>query len=188
MSKLECPRCGQTLLKKHEGCIEVSVCPSCAGMWAKPALTRQMAQLLEVAKAARRIAEDADQRAPFGGSVGNVDIPCPVCSRVMARLLFENAQVVLDTCNEHGTWFDRGEMQRMVDQLDDISQRDGGPYRSALGSIPPPVQLPPAPQSPRTSRFASLPPIAEHPTPSPAEQKGPAYRQVLAALAAFLDD
>jgi Zn-finger nucleic acid-binding protein len=48
-------------------------------------------------------------------------IPCPECGKLMNRKNFSGSGIVLDWCRDHGSWFDRGELQRIVQFI-----RDGG--------------------------------------------------------------
>jgi Zn-finger nucleic acid-binding protein len=49
-------------------------------------------------------------------------LPCPVCKNLMNRVNFANfSNVIVDVCREHGTWFDRDELRRIVEFI-----RDGG--------------------------------------------------------------
>jgi Zn-finger nucleic acid-binding protein len=43
-------------------------------------------------------------------------VPCPVCAQLMNRINFANcSNVVVDVCRDHGTWFDRDELRRIVE-------------------------------------------------------------------------
>ena len=43
-------------------------------------------------------------------------LPCPVCGKLMNRINFANfSSVIVDVCREHGTWFDRDELRRIVE-------------------------------------------------------------------------
>src|SRR5258708_28779953 len=43
-------------------------------------------------------------------------VPCPVCGNLMNRVNFANcSHVVVDVCMQHGTWFDRDELRRIVE-------------------------------------------------------------------------
>ena len=42
------------------------------------------------------------------------DLPCPACSAPMRRVLARGF-VEVDYCEPHGTWFDRGELNRVMD-------------------------------------------------------------------------
>ncbi len=48
-------------------------------------------------------------------------IPCPECRKLMNRKNFSGSGIVLDWCRDHGSWFDRGELHRIVQFI-----RDGG--------------------------------------------------------------
>ncbi|MGD0527080.1 MAG: zf-TFIIB domain-containing protein [Polyangiaceae bacterium] len=42
-------------------------------------------------------------------------VPCPVCHSMMNRRSFgAGSGVIVDTCAKHGTWFDRGELPRVL--------------------------------------------------------------------------
>jgi hypothetical protein len=48
-----------------------------------------------------------------------VYLPCPVCQGLMNRVHFARLSgVVVDACREHGTWFGRGELQRVMEFID----------------------------------------------------------------------
>jgi Zn-finger nucleic acid-binding protein len=43
-------------------------------------------------------------------------VPCPVCDKLMNRVNFAHcSHVVVDVCSQHGTWFDRDELRRIVE-------------------------------------------------------------------------
>jgi len=121
------------------------LCADCGGVWLSRTLVTKMAAS-DCLVALRAIAEDAARRAPFGGSLGRTAVPCAYCAAPMQRFL--RGQLVLDVCSEHGTWFDRGELPRFVEQL---AASAGGPFRSAqlqepLLAVPLPAEpLPPGP-------------------------------------------
>ena len=42
-------------------------------------------------------------------------VRCPDCDRTMNRTMFaRGAQVVVDVCRDHGTWFDAGELSKVI--------------------------------------------------------------------------
>lgn len=43
---------------------------------------------------------------------------CAECGAKLAQSLFEPAQIVLDVCASHGTWFDAGELWAMTQHFD----------------------------------------------------------------------
>src|SRR6185369_1989748 len=43
-------------------------------------------------------------------------VPCPICSQLMNRMNFARCSgVIVDICKQHGTWFDRDELSRIVE-------------------------------------------------------------------------
>ena len=49
-------------------------------------------------------------------------VPCPICSNLMNRSNFARASgVIIDTCRNHGVWFDADELPRIVSFI-----REGG--------------------------------------------------------------
>jgi Zn-finger nucleic acid-binding protein len=41
-------------------------------------------------------------------------IPCPECGKLMNHKNFSGSGIVLDWCRDHGSWFDRNELQQIV--------------------------------------------------------------------------
>ena len=97
---LACPRCGETL---NDVTGDVSMCAHCGGIWmAQPAITTAF----------------QDPTWPHGVSMWwRREIVCPVCAaqgtdETMASVYVDD--LLLDRCNDHGLWFDRGELARLV--------------------------------------------------------------------------
>jgi Zn-finger nucleic acid-binding protein len=111
-----CPRCHTKLEAITLGTVHVRECPGCEGIWTDTETLRQIC------------ADQEKQSAVLGlptqipGNEG-IDIekqirylPCPVCGDLMNRVNFANySNVIIDVCREHGTWFDRDELRRIVE-------------------------------------------------------------------------
>lgn len=149
-----CPRC-RGALKDVRG---VAVCLSCGGAFvpaeAVDTVRRafdehaQSMALLASQQASRRVDDDAVAR-------------CPSCARSMSR--FRVGPVEVDTCFDHGSWYDRGELRAVKAALeagaptaevdvggdDDHGSRDDDDNASATTSglelARDPVPVPPAP-------------------------------------------
>jgi Zn-finger nucleic acid-binding protein len=137
-----CPRCRLPLVGRSAGgqSSTIGVCQSCGGLWLDRTILRQIADLPGTAAAVRAIADDAARRAPLGGVVGVYNVSCPICSALMERRQHRRTGVVIDLCATHGTWFDRGEPQAV---LDTGGTREG-PFRSAPRGEEPTDPLPAA--------------------------------------------
>jgi Zn-finger nucleic acid-binding protein len=49
-----------------------------------------------------------------GNKPRRVYIPCPKCGKLMNHKNFSGSGIVLDWCRDHGSWFDRNELQQIV--------------------------------------------------------------------------
>ncbi|HSI12369.1 MAG TPA: zf-TFIIB domain-containing protein [Chthoniobacter sp.] len=122
--KLTCPRCEvslQSVALGPTGSVKVHECPKCVGMWVN-------------VESFEAICADREQQAlVLGGASpppGRIELKleevrylhCPQCRTLMNRVNFAGRSgVIIDTCRGHGTWFDRDEMQHIVEFI-----RDGG--------------------------------------------------------------
>jgi Zn-finger nucleic acid-binding protein len=109
-----CPRCTKPLGSTPEG--GVCECLACGGLFVD-----------HTAFAALAAERDAEAR-PYAGlappppmSATDVDVhyvKCPVCTKVMNRINFgRRSGVVVDVCGLHGTWFDAGELTRVLEWI-----------------------------------------------------------------------
>ena len=128
-----CPACGEVsrLVSRALGGRRVSVleCGRCAGMW----LGNEVFQHLE--RAARNEAVSAEGSPPEGARAPVATAadesprryrPCPICSSLMHRRNYgRKSGVILDTCRQHGVWFDQGELDAILDWV-----RQGGLERA----------------------------------------------------------
>ena len=91
-------------------------CPKCEGIWADAAsfqlICADREKQAAVLGMAKPISEDED-----GGIEKNIRyVPCPVCKKLMNRVNFAHcSHVIVDVCSQHGTWFDKDELRRIVE-------------------------------------------------------------------------
>lgn len=99
---------GSTLLRE---------CPECDGVWAdRPAFERICAERDEQAAVlGTALPAPHTSRAELAPEPVRY-VPCPECGVVMNRVNFARCSgVVIDVCREHGSWFDRDELRRIVE-------------------------------------------------------------------------
>ncbi len=114
-SAWKCPRCQVEMQSVVIGQESVLECGTCFGLW------------LDV-PSFEKICADREQQAAVLGTAshateGNVKtgsrvqyVPCPECSKLMNRINFAHCSgVILDLCKKHGIWFDRDELNRIVE-------------------------------------------------------------------------
>jgi Zn-finger nucleic acid-binding protein len=135
---LACPRCSTQALVENRGArIAAHACPACGGVWLGSSLAGRLQHALEHGEAiglcdlARDAGELAALKARCEAAVDRVGIPCPACTAPMTHSLLERAGIVVDTCPLHGTWFDRGELQHLVDCTKDPRVRERFAARAA---------------------------------------------------------
>lgn len=109
-----CPRCKSGMHVVTVGNSQVLECVSCSGLWLDT-------------EAFERICADREQDAAILGSasISTVNrtlpetkvsyVPCPECKQLMNRANFARCSgVIIDLCKQHGIWFDRDELSRIV--------------------------------------------------------------------------
>ena len=78
-----------------------------------------MADILCAAEIGGALREGPPKRARESGGIPALDavryVPCPQCHTSMNRVNFGKVSgVIVDVCKMHGTWFDAGELTRVV--------------------------------------------------------------------------
>ncbi len=115
-----CPRCAKPLAETDLAGVPVDTCAACGGTW----LDR--GELESVLSRSVPTAAPA-VRTPFVEPATRY-LPCPRCGDLMTRRQYERySGVVLDYCNAHGVWADRGEIDRAR------AFRDGGGVERRAG-------------------------------------------------------
>jgi Zn-finger nucleic acid-binding protein len=111
-----CPRCKVDLTAVVIGKTNLRECPKCEGLWLSKT-------------AFEKICDDNEEQAAVLGMAiqlptdlaGNVEaeiryLPCPLCKKLMNRVNFAHcSHVIVDVCAQHGTWFDKDELRRIVE-------------------------------------------------------------------------
>lgn len=119
MSELSCPRCKVTMeVKIHEE-IDVDACPKCKGVWVEHADERQALKIMpqtftmDELKRLRKAYEPYAKRDPI------CYLSCPVCKDLMNRRNWgSHSGVIVDKCDEHGTWYDDGEIEKIQEFIE----------------------------------------------------------------------
>ena len=105
-----CPRCNVGLFAVTSNEIFVHGCGVCGGIWldnaGSLAITKHADPQLAV------LAARADRNAVTHHGTSHQKLDCPACNRQMERVHTGLAE--LDICRTHGTWFDSGELRRVM--------------------------------------------------------------------------
>ncbi len=128
-----CPRCQTTLAARQVGDLVLDDCPSCAGVFIDAkAIEKLLSDRAEArAEAVLGVYQGAPRAADTTARGGKLYVKCPICATVMNRKQFaQGANVVLDVCRGHGTWFDAGELPVVVEFV-----RNGGLARAQKAEL-----------------------------------------------------
>jgi Zn-finger nucleic acid-binding protein len=109
---LSCPRCKAPLFAGDAGGAILQGCGLCGGIWLDNDSARKA--LSNATEEAAALAARASSRASSDVSVA-APVACPVCARGLVRRKATRHEVLIDVCNEHGTWFDRYELGLVLD-------------------------------------------------------------------------
>lgn len=115
-SDLHCPGCSEKLMNTPVGGLDLLQCPRCAGIW----LAKARFEALAKAREGRNLALPGTEVPAAPAKVEAVRYrKCPVCTQVMNRVNYARISgVILDSCREHGLWFDRDELRRVLAFVD----------------------------------------------------------------------
>ncbi len=112
---MKCPVCKKDMIILELNEVEIDYCLSCKGIW----LDKGELELL---------AEDKNQ------TILNLFEPvektkeklrkCPVCNKKMKKIKMTTKQevVMVDRCENHGIWFDKGELYQILKQTSKTSK------------------------------------------------------------------
>jgi len=106
-----CPRCQVGLFAVKAKDVTVQGCGVCGGIWldnaGSVAITQHVDPQIGV------LAARAERNAAMHTRPGDEKLDCPICHQQMRRV--NAAQLAeLDVCAAHGTWFDPGELRRVM--------------------------------------------------------------------------
>ncbi|MEP7119560.1 MAG: zf-TFIIB domain-containing protein [Byssovorax sp.] len=110
-----CPRCSAPLFAGKVGHLDALGCGGCGGLWLDNVGTTAILQRYDrdaesLARLVDGNAAKREVRSPFEPATG----PCPVCAGPLQAV--DHQGVRLDFCGQHGTFFDRGELARVVQE------------------------------------------------------------------------
>lgn len=116
-------------------------CGQCGGVWVEKKSAKVIQEKLP--EEAIRLATLASQ---YGrGASTTALVACPICQQTTRRFQAANG-IELDECDQHGTWFDRGELEIIATALRAMRQATAHPTTAPRSAAPPssaPVAPPP---------------------------------------------
>ena len=112
---LKCPHCLADMTRVQIGTMELGECDRCQGLWLDAAQFERVCSDSESQASVMQWRQaPAPSLAPARSDVVKYRA-CPRCRKLMNRLNFAKVSaVIVDVCHDHGTWFDRDELYRVV--------------------------------------------------------------------------
>ncbi len=112
---LACPRCAVALTPALVGAVRIDECAQCGGLWLGAAAVDAIVRNRD--EQALILAHETPEPPPGPAAApARYYVPCAVCGELMQRRNFAGLSgVIVDWCKPHGTWFDRRELQAIVD-------------------------------------------------------------------------
>ena len=108
-----CPRCALALDERAVGDASVDECASCRGVFVARELLPRLLDSFDLGLEAAMVFPRGE---PTAVQPGPLYVACPICRRLMNRRLFATgAKVIVDSCYDHGVWFDAAELRAIVD-------------------------------------------------------------------------
>ena len=110
-----CPRCGPTMNQVQIGPSAVQECSRCDGIWVDRISFERICAEKEQQRGVLGLPSLLPTSAPQPAASIRY-VPCPECRKLMNRVNFANCSgVIVDVCRDHGTWFDRDELRRIIE-------------------------------------------------------------------------
>jgi len=113
---LSCPACAGALRPIRLDAHRLRECEGCGGRW------MDNRTFLALCRARDRPVVRSARPVPLAEPTRELPVAylhCPVCHGLMNRVHFARVSgVVVDACREHGTWFGRGELERVMEFID----------------------------------------------------------------------
>ena len=110
-----CPRCDAVMHKRLHGTFATTDCPGSGGVYLNAeAIHAIVGGTAQAAAATLLTAYPLVDAPPVNAD--RMYVRCPVCPKLMNRTQFAlGAKTVVDVCKGHGTFFDAGELPRVID-------------------------------------------------------------------------
>ncbi len=106
-----CPRCRRGLQVLTAGEVSIRECERCGGIWCDRETFESLCRDNEKEAAIFATLSQNDRPQKQAATISYV--PCPDCGALMNRSNFaRNSGVIIDTCREHGIWFDDDELPK----------------------------------------------------------------------------
>lgn len=109
-----CPRCETALRPRLVGDLVIDECAGCQGVFLDRVAVERVITDRRQARAEALMGVLAKVPVPLQS--GRLYVKCPGCAKLMNRRQFAlGAGIIVDVCRDHGTFFDAGELPRIIE-------------------------------------------------------------------------
>lgn len=119
-----CPRCDTPLVPADIASVRIHECHDCGGLWIDAASFDRICEDREKQEKAivyPTAIKAVTMKTP-AQKANRFYVPCPECGELMNQKNFAGCSgIVIDLCKPHGIWFDRQELQQIINFI-----KDGG--------------------------------------------------------------
>jgi Zn-finger nucleic acid-binding protein len=132
----QCPQCQLALIAIDRPELSALACHACGGTWLVRETMSRVSSTLDPASI--QVGEVASELAEIPFPPHASSPPCPTCRTPMRTAIMTGTDVEVDSCSDHGTWLDRGELQTLIRELMARQPADNLPavYASAVAQTP----------------------------------------------------
>ncbi len=128
-----CPRCLRLLTTFRAGAFLVDACASCGGLFIDNAASRELVRAFDRELVGVATTLGIGKGESLAAGVIQRNLACPKCVTALVSVMLPSAQVEVDICVEHGTWFDANELPKVARAY--RRSRDGAPTDMAEDAI-----------------------------------------------------
>lgn len=115
-ASMNCPKCALPLESGLRDGANVSHCQKCSGIWVDFIEEKQILAIKPETLTLDEIRRLRKLYTPLFKNEPIHYVPCPVCSSLMTRRNWgSHSGIMVDRCENHGTWYDAGEADKVKD-------------------------------------------------------------------------
>ena len=116
--ELNCPQCHLALKVAIDDGAEVDFCERCKGIWVDFIGEKEILDIKPEIFSVDELRRLHKLYKPLGKVDTRGYIPCPICQQLMHRKNWGSySGVIVDKCEEHGTWYDAGEITKIREYI-----------------------------------------------------------------------
>ena len=113
---MKCPKCGVPMKTVKAGGVETDECPRCGGIWVDKVEEKEALRVKPAVFSVDELKNIRNVYRPLGRTEKVKYFKCPRCGKLMWRKNYlHHSGIVVDTCRRHGTFFDRGELEKAIE-------------------------------------------------------------------------